>query len=210
VTHARKIQAQAGTSLADIYRILGSIVGLEELDVSDVKGVHELGGTIHSERLQSFLISATPGATAQNLAWNTTVGGIPDSVNRLLAISVIADTTARITNAQVSLQDPAIAREIPLWSWDAGNDVENTIQWNNDGAGVAAEFLLVGKHHHAIELLTRIGTTLVMPSILFRGLTSGFGAGDVTPTLLFHLARPNSGAPTPGEPSSHGLPIPGW
>jgi len=210
MSHSRKILSQAGTSLADVYDIEGSIVGLEELDAADVKVVHDLGPQIHSERLLSFLIRVTPGGVAQNTAFNVTTGGIPDSVNRLLAITVIADGTAEITNAQASIQDPNSENEIPLWSWDSTNDVENTIQWSDGGAAVSARFLLVAKHDHPIELLTRIGDAGPMPQIIFRGLTSGFGAGLVIPILLLHLARPDRGNPSAGSPSSHGLPVPSW
>jgi len=209
VGHSRKILAQTGTSLADVYRIEGSIAGLEALDVTDIKGVHDLGPQIHSERLRSFIVGFGPGASLQTVTWSATAGGIPDSVNRFLGLAVIADVAARITNAQVSIRDPN-GSEIPIWNWDITNDVANTIVVARPAAGAGAEILLVGKFDHSIELLTRIGPTNVMPDMVFRGLTETFGAGTVNPLCLFHVARPNSGAPPAGEPSSHGLPIPGW
>ncbi len=208
MTHSRKILSQAGTSVADIYDIEGSVVGLESLDVGDIKGVHEMGGTIHSERLQSFIVAVGPGDILQTITWGSTAGGIPDSINRFLGLCVVVDVAARITNATVSIRDAA-GQELPIWNWDVTNDVENTILIARPGAGVTAEFNLVGKFDHSIELLTR-GQTPLMPDIVFRGISETFGAGNVNPLCLFHLARPNSGAPPAGEPSSHGLPIPGW
>jgi len=210
VSHSRKILSQAGTSLADVYDIEGSVVGLEELDVSDIKGVHDLGPQIHSERLQSFIVEASSGSLAQTITWGITTGGIPDSINRLLAVTVIANNAARVDHCSVAIQEQSNSREIPIWVWDTNDDDEQQVEWSIDGAASSTKFHLRSLGQQPLELLTRLGTTLEMPQLIFRGVTATFGAGNVTVRALYHLARPNSGNPPAGEASSHGLPIPGW
>jgi len=210
VSHSRKILGQAGVSLADVYDIEGSVVGLENLDVSEVKAVHDLGGQIHSERLISFIVLSSSGAVNQSAAIGVTAGGIPDSVNRLLGVSVLASAAARVDHVALTIQDADTGREFPIWSWDTNDDREQQILWSLDGAGAAAFFLLSTLVTQLPQLLTRLGTSLAMPQLVMRGTTSAFGAGTVTVRALYHLCRPNTGNPTPGEPSSHGLPLPGW
>jgi len=211
MTHSRKILSQAGVSLADIYDIEGSVVGLEQLDVGEVKAVHELGATIHSERLMSFLVLATSGAVAQNASWGVQTSGLPDSVNRLLGVGVMCDNAARIENVSIAIGDQDSGREMPIWVWDTNDDRVQRFIWSQDGAGAAQVDHLSVLVTHLPQLLTRLGVRLRMPSLLFRGLATGFGAGTVETQVVYHLARPNPTlAPAPGEPSSHGLPIPSW
>jgi len=211
VSHSRKILSQAGTSLADVYDIEGSIVGLEDLDVNEIKGVHDLGPQIHSERLQTFLVLATSGAVAQSVGWNITTAGFPDSINRLLAVTVLSSVTARVSHCSVAIQDVESGREIPIWAWDETPDSEQLVQWSLDGAAVATFINLRSTAALSIpQLLTRTGVSNAMPALIFRGLTNAFGAGNVQVRVVYQLARPNSGNPPAGEPSSHGLPIPGW
>lgn len=210
MSHARKILSQAGISLADVYDIEGSIAGLEELDVRDIKGVHELGGQIHSERLTSFLVLSTSGPVAQSTVWGVIAGGFPDSTNRLLGLSVMTDASARLVHASVAIQEQGNSREMPIWVWDLADDRVQGLEWSQDGAAVASVEHLSVLVTHVPQLLTRLGPTLEMPQLIFRGITAAFGAGTVTTQVIYHLARPSSGNPAPGEPSSHGLPIPGW
>jgi hypothetical protein len=211
MSHSRKILAQAGFSLADVYDIVGSVIGLEELDVTEVKAVHELGGQIHSERLQSFILQQTTGALAQNVVWDLSQNAFPDSVNRLLGLIVVSNVAARVRLAQVSVSDNDTGREIPVYVFDNLDDDELSIRWSNDGAAAATHFFLRPTAGiYVPNLLTRLGTTKAMPNITFRGTTDAFGAGTVTTTLIMHIARPNTAVPGAGEPSSHGLPIPSW
>jgi len=210
MSHSRKILGQAGRSLADVYDVEGSVVGLENLDVGDIKGVHELGAQIHSERLQSFLVLASSTALGQSTAWGITTGGFPDSINRLLGVTLIADAAGRVGQASIAIQEQGNSREIPIAVWATANDREQLMNWSFDGAAVALVVHLSTLVTHVPQLLTRLGTSRQMPQLIFRGNTAAFGAGTVTTRALYHLARPSTGNPAAGEPSSHGLPIPGW
>lgn len=211
MTDSRRILSQAGTSLADVYDVEGSVVGLEALDVSDVKAVHELGGQIHSERLLVFGLQIGSTALAQNLTWDVELSVFPDSINRILSIAVIADVGSRIDNCSVHIRDSLTLRDIPIWMWDSVNDLEGAVRWS--APAVAAHVALrpvINLPGGAPCLLARTGTSRRMPTLFFRGLTSGFGAGTVLALALVNVARPDDAVPAPGNPSSHGLPIPSW
>jgi len=210
MSHSRKILSQAGVSLADVYDIEGSVVGLENLDVGDIQGVHELGGQIHSERLQAFLIRMTTGAILQSTAFDITAGGIPDSINRVLNVFVFSDVAARLHFAQVGILGQGAAGEIPMWSWDSTSDAEYDVRLTIGGAAAGAELAARSPNPFVPQLLMRLGPNKLMPDLSFRGQTLAFGAGTVTVQALVLIARPNEGNPPPGSPSSHGLPIPSW
>lgn len=208
----RQVLSQAGTSLADVYDVKGSVAGIERLDVAEIKGVHDLGPQIHSERLISFFLIASSGAVAQSTAWNVTLGGFPDSINRLMAIYVLANNSARVDACTVSLNNASSGIDQVLWEWDSADDLESRTRWN-DGAAVGTFTGLrpiINVPGGLPNLITRVDDERLMPTLVFRGLTLGFGAGDVTTRALIQIARPNSGAPPAGAPSSHGLPIPSW
>jgi len=208
---SRRVLSQAGVSLADVYDVEGSIAGIDRLDINEIKGVHELGAQIHSERLKAFIVQSSSGAVAQSTTWGLTIGGFPDSINRLLAVTVIANNAARVDHCSIAIQEQGNSREIPVWAWDTADDAEKQVEWSIDGAAAATQFYLaVIGIPQVPELLTRLGDDGQMPQLIFRGETGAFGAGNVTTRALFHVARPNTGNPPPGEPSSHGLPIPGW
>lgn len=209
---SRKILSQAGQSLADVYDIEGSVVGLERLDVSEIQGVHDIGPQIHSERLNAFHRRITSSAELQNQSINSSLSGIPDCVNRILSVSMIADAASRISFASIAIADPSSAVEHIIWAWDDVNDVEGPVRWD-DGTGATVVSLLRATHGPSganPNLLLRTGASWRMPILILRALTSAFGAGTVTLTAGIQLARPDRSQPTAGEPSSHGLPIPGW
>lgn len=212
MSHSRKILSQAGTSLADVYDIEGSVVGLEALDVEEVKAVHDLGPQIHSERLRSVVVLMSSTAVGQNTGWDIGTGQLPDSVNRIIGTTVIPLTAARVANAQLSIRNFDTGRETPIWNWDTGNDIESPIRWSNEGAGAIAVNVLrtVGAYWQLPTLCTRMEDQSSMPNLIFRGLTSGFGAGTVEVLALITLCRPDRATPMPGDPRSHGLPIPSW
>jgi len=207
-----KILSQSGISLADSYDIQGSIVGIENLDSNNVSLVHEMGGTIFSERLQTNLTRLNPGATAQNTAWNIQIP-VPNSPSRIMACTVISDVTTRIDMCSLNISSPVGGREIVLWSWDSNNDGEQQIRFSNDGAAVATDILLLPGYNLMPYLLTRTSgnvETREMGLLNFRGTTNGFGAGTVEPIMILGLARATDRLPVPGQPSSHGLPVPSW
>ncbi len=210
MTHSRKILAQAGTSLADIYDVEGSVVGLESLDVGEVKAVHELGGTIMSERLTAFVQHTDGGALAQNLQFNFQGNDYHDQVTRILGVTLLTDFAARVRNACVSIQDLTNGREMPLFVWDTADDPEPRVRWSIDGAAVGAFFHLRSLFNQFPSLVLRTGTERITTRLVCRGVNDAFGAGDVTVHMLVYIAFPSHVAETPGEPSSHGLPLPSW
>jgi len=213
VTVLSKILSQSGISLADTYDVEGSIAGVENLESRDVHLFDEMGARVFSERLHRFLVRMSPGAINQNTNFAAQAGGFPDSTNRILSVAVIvvlAEAT-RLETAQISLRESADDfRELPIMVWDINDDPEVRIRWDDDGAGVASFVQLRPSTQMVPNLVTRFGTAGAMPTIEFRGISGGFGAGTVTPIAIIDLLRPDTGNPAPGEPSSHGLPMPSW
>jgi len=206
-----KILAQAGTSLADTYDIEGSIAGVENLESKDVHLFDEMGGRVHSERLLQFGLIADSTAVLQTVAWDIELGGFPDSINRLLSISVIATAVARTDFCSVAIRDSESLIDHVIWAWDAAVDVEKQVRWARPTVGnqvllEPANPILGG----APTIIARTGASSTMPSLFFRGQSLTFGAGTIQVKALINIARPDPGAPPPGAPSSHGLPIPGW
>jgi len=206
----QKVQGQAGISLADVYDVVGSIAGVEEIDVRSIKGVHDLGPQIHSERLNAFQLIADTGNVNQSTAWNVELGGFPDSINRLLSISVLTDTVARADFASIAIVDPDSGIDHIIWAWDSANDVESSVRWASPTVGT--NFLLVSTRQilGVPTLIARTGAAWRMPTLNFRGSSAAFGAGTVRLRALMQIIRPDPGNPAPGHPSSFGLPIPGW
>ena len=213
MSHSRKILSQAGVSLADVYDVEGSVVGLENLDVSDIKGVHDLGPQIHSERLIVFNLIADSTALAQNVDWDVELAGFPDSINRLLSISVVVDVGARVNLCSLAIREPDTLADHLIWIWDSSDDLETNVRWSNTG-GTVANILALRPITNVLggapTMIGRTGTTQAMPSLFFRGRTLGFGAGTVQAQCLIQVMRPDVGNPAPGAPSSHGLPLPSW
>ena len=209
-----KILAQAGISLADVYDVEGSVVGVEQLLAQEVSLVHEMGGQMFSERLGAFIIEISSGAIAQSTGWAIDTVVLPDAIHRLTAVSVIAEVAADVSNASLAIQEVGgvnVGREIPIWVWNVIDDLEVGFRWSNDGAAVGNVVLLRPSQPQQIPtILPREGSGGQMPHLIFRGATGAFGAGTSTTFMLLHLMRPLPSSPTPGEPKSHGLPIPSW
>jgi len=208
----QKVLGQAGISVADVYDVEGSIVGVGELDADSVKAVHDFGPQIQSERLNVFNLIADSTAVLQNVAWNIALGGFPDSVNRLLSIAVIADNIGRIANCSIHIGDPVSGIDHPIWAWDAvtaGDSVGN-IRWADPVLQTDFVLLPIIQIQKGPTILARTGVGAAMPNLIFRGISNGFGAGTITVRAFIQVARPDGGNPGPGEPSSHGLPLPSW
>lgn len=209
----RKVLAQAGFSLADIYDIEGSIAGIDHVDTHEVHLSHEMGGTVFSERLQSFILLGRTGDVAQNTNFDVDIAGdLPVAISRILGVFVLADTVARVNHACISISNNITGREMPIWSWDDADDGETQVRYVDDGEAAAVFFGLRQTGINRLPtLLTQIGSDKSMPRIFLRGATLGFGAGTVETIALVHVAVPSPGTPVPaGAPSSFGLPIPGW
>lgn len=207
-----KVLAQTGVSLADVYDIQGSIVGTDELLGGEVHLSHEMGGTIFSERIQTFIVAISSGAILQSASFDATFGAIPDCPNRVLAVTVIVDTASRLNNCTLSVFIDDASGEYPIFNWAIAHDQQKNCRIDLGAAAPADLTMLVpiAGVNLLPALLTRVGIADQMPTLRFRGTTDAFGAGDVTATCLVTLARATPGSPAPGEPSSHGLPIPSW
>jgi len=206
-----KILSQAGTSLADVYDVEGSIAGVEQLDVESVKAVHDLGGQIHSERTLGVLERSSSGDLNQTTTFGKVIGTFPDAIARIFGVSVIVDTAARLGHCSIAVRDRSNDREMPIFVWDSTLDREQVITWSDDG-GTVAEFIHCSVLVSQLPtMLMRMGTGRNMGEFVFRGESLTFGAGTVEAIALIHIGRPvlNEVA-TPGEPKSHGLPIPSW
>lgn len=207
-----KILGQAGVSLADAYDVEGSIAGVEELDADSVKTVHEMGATIHSERLGGAIRRATSGAQLQNVAFDHAIIDLPGVPYRILGVSalVISGVSGRIAHYQISLRNEAAGREMPIFVWDGGFDQEPSVRIQ-DNNNPAASIPLLRPTSHAFNSMPNLmiagqNQPQVLDRIQVRGLTSGFGAGTVDVALLVYIAFSDLGTSI----SSYGLPIPGW
>jgi len=207
-----KILSQSGTSLADVYDVEGSIAGIDELISREVNLVHEMGGTIFAERVQGNVLPMSTGPLLQNVTFDETLTG-PEGVWRVFNVMVIANVAARVDRAQVSLRYPTVGREQPIFIWDT-----------NDGRSISANIRIVesggavGNQVALIPSLFQVPSMGVGPSsprsqaegsteIVFRGLSTGFGAGNITLVALIYIARLDL-LITGSTP--YGLPIPGW
>ncbi len=202
-----KILAQTGVSLADVYDIEGSIVGVDQLHSDEINLVHEMGATIFSERLGSTIQRFVTGDMAADDTFDLTL--IVSGIYRVLGVTVLADTAARINRAQLSLRDSGTGREIPFWIWTTGIDVEHAIRIVENGSAVGNSTAMTQAVPQTMPTLGMgVGQRInqqVGNEIVFRGLASSFGAGTVELTALVHVANPSI-----ARLGSTGLPIPSW
>jgi len=200
-----KVLAKSGDSLADLYDVVGSIAGVEELQSRDVQLLHEMGGTIFSERLSTRILSDTSGAVAQSTAIDTVILGFTTQpLARILGIFVFVDVTARIADLAVSLEDDAaVGQGIPIWVWGGTEDVVRMV---DAGVGVNAIALVPTAAFNLMPALM-LGTPQPerTPNLTMRGNTSAFGAGTVEAIVHTLIAFPALGGV-----SSRGLPLPSW
>lgn len=203
-----RILSQSGNSLADIYDVRGSIAGIDNLETKDLPITHEMGGTVFSERFSTQTLSEFVDDFAQNTGFNRTMT-LPTNTPylRIMSAAVFVDVTARITLASLSLIDEA-GVEIPFWSWDSADDNETSVRHTVDGGAAATTIFLrpTQPYFGSIPgLIALAGQPLTTPTISFRGLSSGFGAGTVQITALLHV-----GFPRQTGVSARGLPVPSW
>jgi len=203
-----RIQAKAGESLADVYDVRGSIAGLDELETKTVQAVHELGATIFSERLRARVISGVSGDKAASASFDFTLfnfTAIP--FIRIHQIFVFTDTTSRLADVAVSIEDEKSAGTgMPIWVWNGSDELAvrtsvagsptNTIALVPSIAFGGLPSFMVGRNQPGQES---------SPNLTVRGNTSAFGAGDVEVT-----AHALVSFPILGGVNSRGLPVPGW
>jgi len=205
-----KILSQAGDSLADTYDVVGSIAGVEDLVTADVQLLHEMGGTIFSERLTSQVLTITSGAVAQNSEFSGEFEDAADSPTRILGIQVLTTTPGRVQLASVSILRTDGGQEQPIFVFDSTDDEEGLVVCSIQGASSATYGHLSPRLSATPILVTRMGDSNTMPALKLRGLTEGFGGGTVQITALVLIARAGPAVPVPGTPESHGLPVPSW
>lgn len=208
---AQKVLGDGGRSLADAYDVEGSIVGVDELDVRTIRGFHEMGSTMFSERLRATVRLISSGAIAASTNWDIILQGVEVTPStRIAAVAVIVGTTARVSHCNVSLHNVGNGRDLPLFLWDTVVDGEVFWRAQIDGGAVANNLLLLPTVNiPAIpSMMVRArGVQSGITEIAFRGRTTAFGAGTVTSTALFstyHLEDRGT------VPSNEGLPIPSW
>lgn len=201
-----KILSQAGNSLADVYDAEGSIAGIDDLETRELGIIHEMGATVFSERYNTDIRRAPTGVLLQTITWEVFITGLPSVPTRLLGVAVFADTIARVASAAVFAREPDRGREIPLWVWDGTNSI--SIAFDDEGTGAVREILVPLTGLNMIPAMVG-GNGQPQPQmvsdIVFRGLTTTFGAGNVALTALVWTANAQLGGI-----SSRGLPIPGW
>lgn len=203
-----KIQARVGSTLADTYDARGGIAGLEDLRTPEVALVHEMGGTIQSERFSSFIRRGTTGDLGQSLGWEVLFENLPAGVTRLLGVTVFADVSARTERASVLLRDPLAGggREIPIWIWDQATGIFRVVRMDIEGSVASVPVLSpVEPNPYIPTLLVHNDQPQSVGEIAFRGQTTAFGAGTVEHVILLHIAFAAIGGL-----SSRGLPIPSW
>lgn len=199
-----KILSQSGISLADMYDVQGSIAGIEELNTRELPLVHEMGGTLFSERFSSFIRRLSSGALGQNLNWSSVIEDTPTTPYRILGASMLSDVQARVSLASLAIGNRGNTRELPILAFDSGLDSEVSIRFNREGSVVTA-FLLRPIIQNLPHLTTGRDQIQSVPHLAFRGQTSAFGAGTVNVDAYIHL-----GFAALRGVSSHGLPIPSW
>lgn len=202
-----KILGQAGISLADAYDIEGSEAGVSELLSREVQVVHEMGGVLMAERLTPDVRRITTGAILQNATWDLTLVTNLETPARILGVTVFFDTAARVDRAQVSVRDVGAGRDFPIWAWNTAVDGVCITRMEAAGAGVANLQLMRPTLPPWGDPSMIFGSAQPQPNpdIVFRGLTTGFGAGTVTVQASIYTVHA-----TPAGLSSFGLPIPSW
>lgn len=202
-----KVLGQAGTSLADVYDVEGSIAGVDTLLSKDVALVHEMGATIFSERVSSTVRRRVTAALAQDTDFDHLLTDLPSGATRLGPILMLGSfSAARLSFASVAVRDQLSGREVPVWSWDSTVDEEVSIRVSDDGAA-AATFIMYRPIRQVFTpgMLIGEGQPQRVSDIAFRGRTLGFGAGTQLITLAFQVLFSQVGGL-----DSKGLPLPSW
>lgn len=197
--------------MAQCYSVEGGVVGVDNLESQDVHLAEDFGARVHSERLQAFNITVSSGNVAQTLPWDITAGGIPDSINRVLGVFVTLSELGDVLFCQLSVQNSIDAGDGDqiIWAWDKAIDATMNARVHT-GGGIQDTLVLVPSIQQTPFMLIRQGAEKQMPQFVWRGTTDTFGAGTVNCVARVYIARPDEGNPPAGNPSSHGLPIPGW
>lgn len=199
-----KILSKSGDSLADMYDVVGSIAGVEQLLSEEVSLVHEMGGTLFSERLSTTIRRGVTGDIAQSTVFAVGFSDLPTVPFRLIGVQVVTEVVARVAIAAVMVQDDVALREFPVWVWDTTNS--RNVRFFQDGAEAEVVLLTSDPAYNSLPVLM-VGNRQPqsVPNIVLRGQTSAFGAGTVELTLIAYIAFAEVGGL-----GSRGLRVPSW
>lgn len=202
----QRVQAQAGASVADVYDVVGSVAGVDELELRAIQGVHEMGSTIFSERLGMATNRSAAAGLAQDTNFDVEIAPLssPLPYGRILSV-VVFGNAARLSHSCVCIRDEESERDIPIWSFDVAVDGVISVRLEDNGAGAANRTQFRGGMTYLPNLL--VGPTQFdrLDRVAWRGRTTGFGAGTVNLIMVFQIAFPLLRGV-----SSRGLPIPSW
>lgn len=197
-----KVLSQSGNSLADVYDVVGSVAGIEQLESREVGLVHEMGSTLLAERFSTQIRRATAEGLLQSVNFQVLIDDLPTVPTRLLGVGVFADTGTRISKAAVSVR--TILRELPIWVYDAANI--DPVRINNEGSVEDVDFLRgIASMDFVPSFIGGTAQPISVSQVALRGTTTAFGAGTVNITVLLYQAFPS----VEGL-SSRGIPIPSW
>jgi hypothetical protein len=205
-----RIQSRSGTSLADIYDVVGSIFGIEELEARELGVFHELGGTVFSERFSCVQRVISALAVPQSTAISVVLTDLPREPTRLMGVTVVtgAGDGAKLDRCNVNVRDPLSGVESVVWTVDGSTVQAVDIDL---GVGVAARDMLVGVPSQNFSPTFIGGIDQPHPnqasSVALRGLTNAFGAGTIGVFAILYLAF---ALPAGSGISSYGLPLPSW
>lgn len=198
-----KVLSQAGSSLADVYDVVGSIAGIDQLITEEVQLTHDMATTIFSERMSSAILSTTTGTISQSTAFDIEIPALPATPFRVHGVQVMnsgTTTVARLANLMIAMRDQQNTNDMLIWVWD-GNVSAQRIEAN------VRE--LLGRAANLASPLPTMGMggdqPRTVPTMFIRGDTTAFGAGTLNLTVNTHI----SFSQLEGV-SSVGLPIPSW
>jgi len=200
-----KILSQAGKSLADMYDVVGSIAGIDELVSSEVSLVHEMGATLFSERFRTAFRIVGTGLMTQNFNFESFVDTLPEGISRILGVVVLTDDSTRISTLQVSLQGPVALSDFPVFVWDNPNF--QAIRHMEAGVALVQEILtpMAGQTLPCFITNGQAEDARELSRLVMRGRTTGFGAGSVFATVLV-----NFGFTFRAGVSAFGARVPSW
>lgn len=198
-----KILSQAGNSLADMYDVEGSIAGISDLHTRELGIVHEMGATIFSERFRTTYRRLESAPTVQTGNINLAIVNMPEGISRILGVQVLADDATRIANCQVSVQEPLIGQDFPIWVFDVGN--VGVVRIEDQGVGVTRDLLIPQPGQTLPCFITNGQAHLEMSEITVGATATAFGAGTVILYVLIHF-----GFTYQGGVSAIGARVPSW
>jgi len=198
-----KILSQAGKSLADVYDVVGSIAGIDQLVSQEVSLTHDMASTIFSERMSSQVLGNSTGAILADTDIDTEITGLPATPFRIHGVTLFnagTTTVARLSHMIVVVKDGDADRESIIWMW-AGTIETQRIE--ADEKEILMPEVAFGTRLPSIGMGGDQPATV--PQVFMRGKTLDFGAGTVNIGGRLHI----SFSQLEGV-SSVGLPIPSW